>query len=292
MATKAGYTKSGKSIKSVKRYYAMLNAGKQSADKKDDISKRIAIELQTTKDAAEKRGVPIEHPNQTTQPPAEPERSNKAAPAPAAAAPIGEKSVKSAKSTAPSYVARDVLDHGRNDQAFGYWEVYVVVLCLFTALNFLVAFLTNGIFWKVRDHSKLPVDDSLNPIVQTYEFTVLFGWAGLTVSIALCVWLKLREKIFINALCLIGMVTGLLIIIINFTIYAMARKKIKDEWYLLQWHDHVTTFFGLSFAVLIAFVIKIMVQQIIFIRRSSGSGPGAKSIKSASGPDNLSTAMA
>lgn len=54
---KAGYTKSGKSLKAVRRYYALLNQQQQKSrsPEEDKLSKRIALELKTQQDANEKR---------------------------------------------------------------------------------------------------------------------------------------------------------------------------------------------------------------------------------------------
>lgn len=52
---KAGFTRSGKSLKSVRRYYALLNQQKVRAQDDDKLSKRIALELKTQQDANEKR---------------------------------------------------------------------------------------------------------------------------------------------------------------------------------------------------------------------------------------------
>jgi hypothetical protein len=54
-STKTGYTRSGKSLKAIRRYYAQLNQkGRRSPDE-DKLSRRVAAELKTQQDANEKR---------------------------------------------------------------------------------------------------------------------------------------------------------------------------------------------------------------------------------------------
>lgn len=53
-APKTGFTKTGKSLKAVRRYYALMNQKQKSPDE-DKLSKRIAAELKTQQDANEKR---------------------------------------------------------------------------------------------------------------------------------------------------------------------------------------------------------------------------------------------
>lgn len=57
---KEGYTKSGKSLKAVRRYYALQNEAKREAERakaatEDKLSKRIAAELKTHQEANQKR---------------------------------------------------------------------------------------------------------------------------------------------------------------------------------------------------------------------------------------------
>lgn len=53
---KTGYTKTGKSLKAVRRYYALMNQGKSpKSPEEEKLSKRIAAELKTYQDANEKR---------------------------------------------------------------------------------------------------------------------------------------------------------------------------------------------------------------------------------------------
>lgn len=54
-SVKAGYTRTGKSLKAVRRYYALLNQNKQKSPDDEKLSKRIAVELKTQQDANEKR---------------------------------------------------------------------------------------------------------------------------------------------------------------------------------------------------------------------------------------------
>lgn len=71
-APKAGYTKTGKSLKAVRRYYALMNQQKQKSPDEDKLSKRIAAELKTQQDANEKRsrreiGQPLLLTDQSTE---------------------------------------------------------------------------------------------------------------------------------------------------------------------------------------------------------------------------------
>lgn len=94
---KPGYTKTGKSLKAVRRYYALKNADRQGSPKKsrdeedvkrksdDKLSKRIAVELKVQADANEKRS----------------RRSNKSSTSPTPSTPI----IVSPKETGPVFIA-------------------------------------------------------------------------------------------------------------------------------------------------------------------------------------------
>ena len=72
-APKTGYTKSGKSLKAIRRYYALMNQKQKSPDD-DKLSKRIAAELKTQQEANERRSkressIPLmDHPTETPEP--------------------------------------------------------------------------------------------------------------------------------------------------------------------------------------------------------------------------------
>lgn len=266
MAAKAGYTRSGKSLKAVRRYYALLNAAKrgEGSPDEDKLSKRIAAELRTQQNANEKRGAFDNSPTDRSALPTvimSPKETGPVFIAPNTSA----KSIKSAKSAKSAGVIGQITD-GQPGQRFelSQLQMYYVVITMFLAVNLTIAWFSQLFFRyllkKLKPNEYLEIN---NAAEDTYFFTQMLGMASVVTTLALIYWLFLRHRLAHAIINLLAIVASATLIAYAVIIYIENRSTAKSKLYYWEINDHIMFYLSVSYLILHILLISLMIRQVM-----------------------------
>ena len=286
---RAGYTRSGKSLKAVRRYYAIQNAMKNKAEEspkspkdEDKISKRIAAELNQQQIANEKRnrtsGNLSESPTDRSALPnsaviiVSPKETGPVFIAPEAA----QKSIKSAKSmkstrsgAPPNANAVDDFGHV-GDLELG----SCAVSCLITCATLAAIYLAIWIF-MIIDSSR----GVSSPIVQDTRDVEKRSarWMGITsifVLIVIPYWIYFKNNQIHAILCMlaiIGTTISTFVFLLIELVFKSPPERKNDYVYMLNIADPTFIWLTIAFFVFHIITLSFMIRQALnFVWRRVG----------------------
>lgn len=297
---RAGYTKTGKSIRAVKRYYAQKNASRKKKSPDDEkLSKRIAAELKVQQEANKKRNRQSgTFENEPTERSALPIIMQTREVGPTFV--TSPKSVKSAKSAGT--VAQNVENPTLFDNIFDTASDGCLVAC----------FLLGAIYIGAWIHYHLSSKDWKEKSIQGSSMNSI-RWIGIT-SICIVsivpIWFWLRERFGPALLSLISMIACAASFLVHLVYYIVVEKlpekstnatsptdattdKPQQPKYYLSSRNPLNFWLSITFLLMTLISISIMIKQQLNLvskqmdankRKGENSGDGDRDGENGHGP--------
>lgn len=236
MATnpRPGFTRTGKSLKAVRRYYALKAAGKLNQDqgkqeqtldtsprspprlrskRPDELSKRIAAELQDQKDANEKRGIELEMPTERS---ALPDSAVVKELTPAFVLKTSQKTHKSGVAP-PTALLFD---------EFGYPTLSVIITCLLFGVIYVLTWILMIIFSSTRPQS---LDPKLVGDLSSFSSIQWLALSSMAIIAGISGWFYYR-KVFKRSLASLGlMCVGAISVLVYVIMRVFNANTVENE---------------------------------------------------------------
>lgn len=278
--TRDGYTKTGKTLRQIRRYYALKDSSKRQKTEEESIkrkrspddeklSKRIAAELKVQQDANEKRYAQQRSNESPTSPPPS------ALPAPIVkraekdggpvfiAEPLSTeaKSVKSAKSVKNDQAPeRQLPSRYIESPDIGRFAFVISIICLTLAVTYTLA-------WIIVMASSDQVSYNLKEGPEHRTNWKTLRWVGATSLILIVIipiWYIQRSRFKISMLTLIGMTVCILSYTICYVITIVEFVRHKDQ--VVPYH--LLIILTVVYTISILMVFTFMVKHVISLLRT------------------------
>lgn len=261
---RAGYTKTGKSIRAVKRYYAMKNKDAKKKKSPDDekLSKRIAAELKVQQEANKKRNRQSGTiDNETTERSALPIIMQPREVGPTFV--TSPKSVKSAKSAGT--VAQIVENPTYFIHNFSSTSNGCVVSCFFFAIIYVATWIHYLVLSKKWESLGGKPMDTEHTSFNSIKWIAITSIGPILI---VPIWLTLRDRFSYALLSLLSMIACAVSLLAHLVYYIITDKSVdttnpKQPRYYLSPRNPLNFWLSISFLMMTMVAMSIMIKQLL-----------------------------